>query len=409
MRSANGFFYSLKQAIPGSVWAIGIAALLANISTSVVFACSALYLKTMIGVEIITIGYLEAIVEATSYGVRIFSGVLSDYFRKRKVFIVIGFVFIAISKPLLSLSKSFNEVLLARIMDRVGNGVQATPREALISDLAKKEHKGSCFGLRQSLAVVGSTLGGLFGIIVMKCSHYNFKLLFMLASIPAFMATFILIAFVHDKKRDQINADTEKEHKHRKLKIHDMKLLGTKFWILMLVVILTMCGRFSEVFITLHACSNFGLDMAYGTLITLIYNLLTFFVSYPVGKLSDRVSRVQILFVGIFFLFLSHLTLGLAGGLMTVFMGTVFWGVQRGIADSMFAVLVSDYVPKDLRGTGFGVYYLIVSASTATACALAGTISQWKGEHMAFLYGACVCTLAMCLLFICRKRLVPHT
>ncbi|MDR0640524.1 MAG: MFS transporter [Holosporales bacterium] len=403
MRSANGFFNSLRQAIPGAIWAIGISSLLANMSTSVVFACSALYLKTIIGVEIITIGYLEAIVEAIAYGIRIFSGVLSDYFRKRKAFMVIGFIFIAISKPLIAFSRSFNEVLLARALDRIGNGVQATPREALISDLSKKEHKGSCFGLRQSLAVVGSTLGGLFGIVVMKLSNYDFRLLFMLASIPAMMATLILIVFVHDKKRDKTE---EKKLSHRKFKAQDMRLLGTKFWLLMLIVILTMGSRFSEIFITLHACSNFGLDIAYGTLITLIYNLLTFFVSYPMGKLSDRINRIRVLFIGIFSLLSAHLTLGFANNLGIVFMGTVFWGIQRGITDSMFAVLVSDYVPKDLRGTGFGVYYLVVSASTASACAFAGAVSQAKGEHMAFLSGAAVCSLAACLLFICKKRLI---
>ncbi|MDR2598358.1 MAG: MFS transporter [Holosporales bacterium] len=400
MRFSAGLFDSLRKDIPRAIWAVGFASLLANVSTSVVFAGSALYLKTVLGVSVATIGMLEAFVEAIAYGVRIFSGVLSDYFRKRKVFLILGFAMITISKPMLSLSRSYGGVLLARATDRIGNGIQASPRDALLSDFAQKEHKGECFGLRQSLAVIGSTLGGLFGIIVMQLTNNNFEVMFMLAGIPAITAVLILILFVHEK------IDTEKCKKEkRKIRIHDLKLLGKKFWILMIIVIATMSARFSEVFIALTACGNFGMDISYGTSITIIYNLLSVFVSYPMGKLSDRTSRTTVLFIGIISLALAHLTIGFAHGLTMVFLGTIFWGVQRGITEAMFATLVSDFVPKDLRGTGFGTYYLIVSGSTASASAMAGMISQSFGEGAAFLGGACVCCLALSLLLFFRKFL----
>jgi MFS family permease len=400
MRFASGLFDSLRRDIPGVIWAVGFASLLANVSTSVVFAGSALYLKTVLGVSIATIGMLEAIVEAIAYGVRIFSGILSDYFRKRKIFLILGFSMITISKPILALSRSYGEVLLARATDRIGNGIQASPRDALLSDFAQKEHKGECFGLRQSLAVIGSTLGGLFGIVVMQMTNNNFEIMFMLAGIPAITAVCILIIFVHEK------LDPEKcRSEKRKIRIHDLKLLGKKFWMLMIIVIATMSARFSEVFIALTACGNFGMDISYGTSITIIYNLLSVFVSYPMGKLSDRMGRTTVLFIGIIFLALAHLAIGFAQDLTMIFLGTIFWGIQRGITEAMFATLVSDYVPKDLRGTGFGTYYLIVSGSTASASAMAGIVSQSFGEGAAFLCGACVSCLALFLLMIFRRSL----
>ncbi|MDR2666663.1 MAG: MFS transporter [Holosporales bacterium] len=393
------FFAFLKCSIPGTIWAIGVSSLLVNISTSIVFAGSALYLKTVLGVAVSAIGLLEAVVEAIAYGVRIFSGVISDYCKKRKFLLVIGFVMLALAKPFLGISRSFTGIFVARVIDRMGNGIQASPRDALVSDCAPKDMKGACFGLRQSLAVIGSTVGGLLGIVVMKLTGNNFELLFILAGIPAIVATVILIIFVKEK------CVKKSELQRKKIKLKDLKLLGKKFWILMIVVMIFMLGRFGEMFISLHACSNFALDVAYGTAITLIYNLFATIISYPIGKLSDKKNRTTLLLGGFIALLLAHLLIGYAKNLTFVFCGTVLWGVQRGITEGLFATLVSDYVPKDLRGTGFGVYYLIISAATATASTIAGIISQCNGEASAFIVGAVFSCCAILTLLLCKKAL----
>lgn len=397
------FFSFLKHSIPSAIWAIGISSLLINLATSVVFSGSALYLKTVLGVAVSTIGVIEAVVEGVAYGIRIFSGIISDYFKKRKILMIIGFIMLTISKPLLAFSKTFMGIFIARAIDRIGNGIQASPREALISDSSPKEIKGACFGLRQSLALIGSTLGGLFGIVVMFLSKNDFQLLFLLAGIPALIAVFILAIFVKEKQHKSHN-NTENSNR-RKIKFQDLILLGKNFWLLMFIVIIFMLGRFSEVFISLHACGNFGLNLAYGTAITMVFNLLSTIVAYPTGKLSDRIDRTHVLLIGFMVLFLAHISMGFATNLIWIFLGTIFWGIQKGMTDSLFSTLISDYIPEELRGTGFGVYYLIVSASTAFATIIAGFVSQKNGEGMAFICGAVFSFIALSLLVIFRKKL----
>ena len=125
--------------IPRSIWAIGISSLLINAATAVVFSASALYLKTVLAVSITYIGTLESVVEGIAYFTRTFSGVLSDYFRKRKWFMVFGFALLTISKPMLAFSNTYIGIFISRTVDRLGNGLQASPRDALVSDLAPKE------------------------------------------------------------------------------------------------------------------------------------------------------------------------------------------------------------------------------------------------------------------------------
>ncbi|MDR2458755.1 MAG: MFS transporter [Holosporales bacterium] len=394
-----GFFRYMLHAVPGTVWAVGISSLLINTATSASFIGVALYLKITCGVSIGMIGCLEAIVEAIAYITRMFSGAISDYFKRRKPLMILGFAMIIVSKPLLAMSRVYATVLVARGIDRIGNGMQASPRDALISDSAPHNVKGACFGLRQSLAVIGSTLGGIGGIVVMRMSDNSFTTLFTLSTVPALIAVVTLIMFVKEEKK------TQERGERRKIRLRDLKLLGKHFWMLMVVVTPFMLSRFSEVFISLHACGNFGLDIAYGTSITVIYNLMSTAVSYPIGKLSDRIGRVRLLLLGFIILLFAHLLIGFAMNLYMVLFGTILWGCQRGIADGLIATMVSDYVPKDLRGTGFGVYYFVVSFTTAISSATAGAVSQLYGEAYAFIMGACCCGVAGATLYASRKFL----
>ena len=393
------FFQFLKQSIPSTIWAIGLSSLLINLATSVIQSGSAVYLKVVLGIAVSTIGVIEAVVECIANIVKIFSGIISDYLRRRKWLMVFGFILLTISKPLIAISKNVSSIIVARTIDRIGNGIQASPRDALISDAAPKETKGACYGLRQSLAVVGSTLGGVFGMTVMKLSGDNFQLLFVLATIPAILAVVILIFFVTE------NLNHKQKIDRRKIRIHDMKALGKRFWILMLVVAIFMAARFGEFFISLHACENLGMKKAYLFLITIIFNMFTTLSAFPTGKLSDRMSKINLLFIGIAVLFVSDICIGCANNLIWIWIGAALWGIQRGISEGIFAILISDYVPKELRGTGFGVYYITVSVSAFCANAIAGGVSQYFGEGMAYLTGALICVVATVTLLIFKNQL----
>lgn len=377
--------------IPKSVLAIGLASLLINAATIVTFSATGLYLKTVLCISATSIGLLESVVEGVAYLTRTFSGVLSDFFKKRKIFIVLGFFFLTISKPILALVNTYSGIFFARTIDRIGNGIQASPRDALVSDLAPRQIKGSCYGLRQSLALIGSSIGGILGIVVMNLTNNNFQLLFLLATIPAIFAFLISVFFIRDAK---INKASQRQ----KITLKSLKSLGHKFWLLMLVVAFFMLGKFSEVFICLHATDKFGLNIGWTPIFPVIYSFISTLVAYPMGKISDAIDRKKVLLFGICIFVLSHLSIGLAPNLYCIFIGCVLWGIHEGITDSTFASLISDFVPKELRGTSFGVYSLISSLSMVLASTLAGIISDKYGMHNAFIYGAFVGIIAILFL-----------
>ena len=147
------------------------------------------------------------------------------------------------------------------------------------------------------------------------------------------------------------------------------------------------------------------MEKAHIYVITIIFNLFTTLAAYPTGILSDKMNRIHLLFIGFVMLFLADVSIGFASNLFWIWIGATLWGIQRGMSEGIFAVLVSDYVPQGLKGTGFGMYYTVVAASTFCASTLAGLISQKSSEEMAFVFGATICLIAVTILFAVRKKL----
>ena len=398
-----------EQPIPMGVWGIGIVQFLINTSTVMVFGIAAVYLKAILSVSIFWISLLEGTVECLAYVMRIVSGALSDYLRKRKALMLFGYGLMTLARPIFAISNSFALVFSARIIDRLGNGVQATPRDALVGDLAPESRKGACFGLRQTLGTAGSFFGGILGITSMILTNNDFQMVFWIASAPAVIAVILLMVLVKDPDNSKEDAHNKELVERQKLKWQDISKLGTGFWVLMSVVAVFMLARLSEAFLILHAHTNFALPKEYTPIVLILYNATYSLSSYPIGKLSDRLGRPTLLAIGIAVLAITDLMLSFAPNLFVVLLGVATWGVQMGISQSMFLSMVADHVPERLRGTGFGMFYLISGVSLFGASLCAGKIAESFDEAAAYFASFVVATTSLVLLLFVRKKLLTIT
>src|SRR6202158_3635693 len=97
--------YSLAQ-IPRGVWALGFVSMLMDISSEMIHALLPVYLVTVLGASMVTVGFIEGIAEATASITKVFSGALSDWLGRRKLLVVIGYGLAAFSKPIFPLAPS---------------------------------------------------------------------------------------------------------------------------------------------------------------------------------------------------------------------------------------------------------------------------------------------------------------
>ncbi len=88
--SGSKTFYSLKD-VPAGLWVLGFVSMLMDVSSEMIHALLPVYLVTVLGTSMLTVGVIEGVAEATASISRIFSGALSDWLGKRKFLAALGY------------------------------------------------------------------------------------------------------------------------------------------------------------------------------------------------------------------------------------------------------------------------------------------------------------------------------
>ncbi|MFZ5931562.1 MAG: MFS transporter, partial [Pseudomonadota bacterium] len=78
---------STFRSLPRGVVILGFVSMLMDISSEMIHGLLPVYLAVGLGASMLTIGIIEGVADATSAIVKIFSGVVSDYIRKRKLLV----------------------------------------------------------------------------------------------------------------------------------------------------------------------------------------------------------------------------------------------------------------------------------------------------------------------------------
>lgn len=85
--------------IPAGIWTLGFVSLLMDISSEMIHSLLPMFMVGTLGMGMATVGLIEGLAEATALIVKVFSGVLSDYWGRRKSLAVLGYGLGALSKP----------------------------------------------------------------------------------------------------------------------------------------------------------------------------------------------------------------------------------------------------------------------------------------------------------------------
>ena len=264
-----------------------------DVSSEMIHALLPLYLVTVLGTSMLTVGVIEGVAEATASIVKIFSGALSDKLGKRKLLAALGYGLAAFTKPIFPLASGIGWLMAARFIDRVGKGIRGAPRDALIADIAPHDLRGASFGLRQSLDTIGAFLGPLLAIGLMVLAANNFTVVFWIAVIPAFLSFAVIVLAVREPDRPA-GARAVKSPLSRM----ELRRLGDAYWFVVAVATIFTLARFSEAFLLLRA-QSVGLSLALVPAVLVVMNVAYAFSAWPAGALSDRIGRFGVAVDGV--------------------------------------------------------------------------------------------------------------
>jgi MFS family permease len=382
------------RVLPSGVRSLGMVSMFMDISSELIHSLLPVFMASVLGASMTTIGLIEGVAEATAAVTKVFSGIISDYFGKRKLLAVIGYGVAALTKPIFPLASTIGWVFAARFVDRVGKGIRGAPRDALVADIAPSEMRGAAYGLRQSLDSAGAFLGPLAALVCMAWLADNIRAVLWVAVLPAFIAVAILVFGVREPKRAERVAGLRNP-----LKFSDARRLPTRYWRIVLLGAVFTLARFSEAFLVLRA-QDVGLSLGYVPLVLIVMNLFYTVTAYPAGVIADRFSRKTLLLGGLFALVAADLILAAGVSPLPVFIGAALWGVHMGLTQGIFAKLVADAAPAVFRGAAFGIYNLVSGGALLLASFIAGMLWSAYGAPAAYLAGAAFAVLsALGLLF----------
>jgi MFS family permease len=384
--------------IPGSVWALGLVSLFMDLSSEMIHALLPLYLVTVLGASTLTVGIIEGIAEATASITKIFSGALSDYLGRRKLLAALGYGLAALTKPVFPLAPSIAWLTAARFVDRIGKGIRGAPRDALVADLTPADLRGTAYGLRQSLDTVGAMIGPLLAIVFMAILADNFTAVFWIAVVPAFVSLAIIVFAVREPDLPPHSRKVQSPFSRAEL-----GRLSRAYWLVVGVSAIFTLARFSEAFLLLRA-QSVGLQLALVPLVMVVMNVIYTVSAWPAGALSDRVDRYLVLAAGFAVLILADLVLALGDNAAVVLFGAALWGLHMGLTQGLFAALVADTAPAELRGTAFGMFNLLSGVALLLASIIAGALWDAMGPRGTFLAGALITAAALAALPLIRKR-----
>lgn len=349
--------------IPTSLWCLSLGMFLLNCSSVLIFTC-----LPFLAFKKSSIGRLEGIVEGLSLICRAASGLLSDVVRQRKRFILIGYFICAISRLLMAFASGFQWIATLRVTEKIGNGIQASPREALIGDIAPPSALGKFYGLNKALGMLGSTIGSTALIIIFFFlgNLVTFYHIFLFSGVLACGSFFMLLWGVKEAPLPENRAPTKTLSQVWQTMLDDLRQLPWNFWKVIVCIFFLKMGYFSGAFLmtfaSMHNTVEFlGLPLNHpgqlGAIIMTLQNIISAACAYPLGRFSDCGDRRKMVLICNLLLIGSMCAFGIFGASQWgILLGILLYGLQHSLQGALMAFL-SSTTPAQLQGTGFGVFF----------------------------------------------------
>ena len=375
--------------LPRTIWLLGLVSLVNDSASDMIYPLVPLYLASVLMAGPKALGLIEGLAEAMGSVLKLFAGVLADRLRRMRGWVIAGYALSGLVRPLIALSTSWLGVLACRFGDRVGKGLRAAPRDALLTLSVAPNQRGLAFGLHRAMDNLGAVIGPLIAAGLLGLG-FSLREVFFWAIVPALLVV-VLTLFIHEPERAALKA------RPFRWDLSDQPRALRRY---LLVLALFTLGNSSNMFLLLRA-RELGLAEAQVPLIWALVCGIAALAGPPLSALSDRIDRRRLIVVGWAVYAAFYLAFGLLPAqpwlLWPMFAG---YGLFLAATEGAEKALVADLVPGDQAGTAFGWYNLVTGVLLLPASLLFGWLWSDVTPLAAFAFGsACALCAALLLAF----------
>jgi len=371
---------------------LGIVSFFTDISSEMIFSVFSVFFIAVLGASTVLLGLVEGLADFSSSSLDYVAGWLSDRTGKRKMLSVFGYGFSTLSKVLLAVSSTIASASAFRVIERLGKSFRGPPRDAWISSMTVRSNRGLSFGIHKALDKAGAIIGPLIAYLILSSlgsALSTFKLLFIIALVPAAIAVLVLFFIKEEKQLPQ-----------KVVFRNPLRGASREFKRYLASGGIFSLAYFSFGFLLLKAYQT-GFLIKDVVLLYALFNIAFVAVSMPIGRLGDIIGRKKIIILG--YILYSVMCLGFifaSSKIHTIILFAVF-GIFYAIDEGQSAAYISD-CEKKRRGSAIGFYSFMTGIIYLPASIIAGYL--WKiNSNYAFIFAA-VFSIGALLFFVLRKK-----
>jgi MFS family permease len=385
--------------LPKVVYRLGWISFFNDICSEMAYPIIPLFIVEVLHADKTALGWIDGTALALVYFMSAWSGFRSDRAGKRVIFLQAGYLTSGLSKPIFALAHLWPAALGARVLDRFGKGVRTTARDALMADSVDKKDYGRAYGLHQGMDTAGAFVGVIATAFLLWLwsampSDTIYRRVFFAAAIPGAVA-WVLTLTLKDPPRQ-----VEENGVPRAFKF-EWGSLTKAYWRAVLISAIFGLANSSDTFLLLRAGpakdGGVGLTALFVVLAYAAYNLVFTFLSYPAGKLSDKMGRWPTLFVGWILYAVVYAGFGIANT-VSIWIMFIIYGLSIGAVTAVNKALVADLAPKGARGSAIGIFQMVTGVATLVASPVMGIVWDHYGAAAAFDMCAVLALLAAFLI-----------
>lgn len=387
----------MKKRIPFTVFVLGLVSFFNDIASEMVYPITPIFLTSVLHTPIEIVGLIEGVAEATASLSKFIFGALADYFKRRKIFVVLGYSFTGAAKILVGAAQTWPLVLFGRFIDRFGKGLRTAPRDSILLENTTSVNRGFIFGFHRAFDSLGAVFGPLMALVLLSLLKENMRLVFFVAFVPSAIGVLLLILFVKEKNKIVVT----KNQPFLKISWQTIPFHLKMFFLANLVFAL---GNSSDAFLILKA-KALGLTTTFAVLTYVLYNTSQTIFATPAGSLADKIGAQKVFAGGLVVFAIVYFFFGFIHQSIWVWLLFPIYGVYIAATDGVSKAYLSQFIQKDVSGTYFGIQQTLLAIGSFLASFVGGIIWQQIGSSWTFYYGAIMALFAFVLFVMTQRRL----
>jgi len=301
-----------------------------------------------LGASAFVVGVASGLGEFLGYVIRLGSGEAADRTRAYWSFIFLGYGLI-VAIPLLGFAWTWEIAVVFVLLERLGKGLRAPSRDAVLSIVSKGVGAGRAFGLHELLDQVGAVVGPLLVAGLMFYTLNNYQVSFLFLFLP-----FLLLVLALGITRRKVGVvgvrRTEAvDQEHTKLR--------RPFYVYTFAVFLNTIGLIPAALILFRASVLLQPENLewFVPIVFVIIQGADAVVAPVAGYAFDRYG-VRLMAIPFILSIIPALYLSLAVSLEFIIYSAVFFGLVLGMQESTYRAAVVKFAPIQSRGRAYGIF-----------------------------------------------------